>query len=131
MTEVTLENLWLEPLIGDGVEREVGVVHFPFVVGRHASCDYQIEHPYVSRRHCQLMLFRDQVWVQDLGSRNGTFVNGRRVCNGHPLHNGDLISICFHLFRVNVHRPAGIPAEERDLEYPRSAAHRREEVYQS
>ena len=131
MIDVTLENLWLEPLLAERVEREVPVVHFPFIVGRHPSCDYHIEHPYVSRRHCQLMMYRDQLWIQDLASLNGTFVNGRRVSNGYPLHDGDLVSICFHLFRLNVRKPAGIPQEERDMEYPRSGVRHREEVHQT
>jgi pSer/pThr/pTyr-binding forkhead associated (FHA) protein len=60
------------------------------------------------------MLHGEQVWIQDLSSLNGTFVNGRRVISGHPLHNGDLINICFHLFRINIRRPAPFTAPQRD-----------------
>ncbi len=49
------------------------------LVGRHPSCEVVLEHATVSRRHAQLR-FRDGRWIlQDLGSTNGTTVNGARV----------------------------------------------------
>jgi hypothetical protein len=49
------------------------------LVGRHQACDVVLEDLSVSRRHAQLR-FRDGSWIlRDLGSTNGTTVNGRRV----------------------------------------------------
>lgn len=49
------------------------------LVGRHHSCDVPLPNPTVSRRHARLV-FRDGKWiVQDLGSTNGTAVNGTTV----------------------------------------------------
>lgn len=49
----------------------------------------------VSRIHAQLQLFNDHVCIEDLGSRNGTFVNGERLAPyvEHPLHDGDWIKL--------------------------------------
>jgi hypothetical protein len=62
------------------------------LVGRHHACDVILEGLSVSRRHAQLR-FRDGNWIlRDLGSTNGTTVNGRRVvrCRLEP---GDLVSL--------------------------------------
>jgi pSer/pThr/pTyr-binding forkhead associated (FHA) protein len=62
------------------------------VVGRHRRCDVRVASPRVSRRHCCLALDRDGVLVRDLGSTNGTRINGRRVEEG-VLRPGDELSI--------------------------------------
>ena len=62
------------------------------VVGRHRRCDIRIASPRVSRRHCWLALDRDGVLVRDLGSTNGTRINGRRVDRG-VLRPGDELTI--------------------------------------
>jgi len=46
------------------------------VLGRVSSCDVQVSHPLVSRRHCCLHATAGGVFVEDLGSSNGTYVNG-------------------------------------------------------
>ena len=69
------------------------------VVGRHQWCDARIYSPRVSRRHCCLALGRDGVLVRDLGSTNGTRINGQRVDQG-VLRPGDELSIAhcrYHL----------------------------------
>ena len=62
------------------------------VVGRHRRCDIRIASPRVSRRHCWLALDRDGVLVRDLGSTNGTRINGQRVKEG-VLRPGDELAI--------------------------------------
>ena len=47
----------------------------------------------VSRHHCQLQLRDGTLWIEDLGSSNGTFVNGRRVVEETPLAEGDEVGI--------------------------------------
>jgi DNA-binding NtrC family response regulator len=49
------------------------------VVGSHRECGIPIFHPTVSRRHARITVSRDGVEVQDLGSRNGTWLEGARL----------------------------------------------------
>jgi predicted component of type VI protein secretion system len=64
-----------------------------FVVGRSAGCQLSLDDPLVSRRHALLVVSREMVTVEDLGSRNGVVVNGDRVAGRRPLHPGDKITI--------------------------------------
>jgi pSer/pThr/pTyr-binding forkhead associated (FHA) protein len=69
------------------------------VVGRHRWCDVRIDSSRVSRRHCCLALDGDGVLVRDLGSTNGTRINGEWVEEG-VLRPGDELSIAhcrYHL----------------------------------
>jgi hypothetical protein len=70
------------------------------IVGRDPACDVVVTDPTVSRRHAQLT-FRDGVWVlQDLGSRNGTAVNGKRV-GRTALQSGDVLALGHQAIRVD------------------------------
>lgn len=65
------------------------------VVGRRQDCDFCVPLMVVSRRHCQITMDEDIVNIRDLGSRNGTFVNGERVeetliCAGDEIGIGPL-----------------------------------------
>lgn len=48
---------------------------------------------YISSRHAAVSVDGERVVVDDLGSRNGTFVNGKRLTQRHPLHRGDRIQV--------------------------------------
>ena len=69
------------------------------LVGRHRWCHVRIASPRVSRRHCCLAPDRDGVLVRDLGSTNGTRINGRRVEEG-VLRPGDELSIAHCRFQL-------------------------------
>jgi predicted component of type VI protein secretion system len=64
-----------------------------FAIGRSADCQLSLDDPLVSRRHALLLVSRDGVTVEDLGSRNGVLVNGLRVVDRTPLSPGDRILI--------------------------------------
>ena len=51
----------------------------PLVIGSALECDLRLSHPTVSRRHAELSLAEGEVWVHDLDSSNGTFLDSRRV----------------------------------------------------
>jgi pSer/pThr/pTyr-binding forkhead associated (FHA) protein len=72
------------------------------VVGRHLWCDARIASPRVSRRHCSLAASPDGVLVRDLGSTNGTRINGRRVDQG-VLRPGDELSIAHCRYHLEGH----------------------------
>jgi pSer/pThr/pTyr-binding forkhead associated (FHA) protein len=69
------------------------------VVGRYRWCHVRIASPRVSRRHCRLTPDHDGVLVRDLGSTNGTLINGRRVEEG-VLHPGDELSVAHCRYRL-------------------------------
>ncbi len=48
-------------------------------IGRHPSCEWMLADETVSARHARLSFRRDQWWLEDLGSRNGTFLNGEAL----------------------------------------------------
>lgn len=62
------------------------------LIGRDASNDVRIDHPRVSRNHVELRVEGSTTWLIDLGSRNGTVVNGHRVKHW-ALHHGDVVQI--------------------------------------
>ena len=65
------------------------------VVGRADDCDVRMSRPEVSRHHCVVGISSGGAWVEDLGSMNGTFVNGTRVESRTVLVDGDLIRVSF------------------------------------
>jgi predicted component of type VI protein secretion system len=71
----------------------------PIVVGRHPLCDVRLRSIRVSRRHCCLTQIDGEVAVRDLGSSNGTLINGRRVEAGR-LRPGDVLSIADLRYRL-------------------------------
>jgi pSer/pThr/pTyr-binding forkhead associated (FHA) protein len=72
---------------------EIGVAQFPFILGRHEGVDGLLPFAFVSRRHCQLTMENEQVFVQDLDSHNGTFVNGQRIAEPRAIKPGDRIDL--------------------------------------
>ncbi len=67
------------------------------VIGRRSDNDLQINNVQVSRRHALVVNVNNNWWLNDLHSRNGTLINGRRLNNAHRLRDGDEISIANHL----------------------------------
>ncbi|MFC1833342.1 adenylate/guanylate cyclase domain-containing protein [Thermodesulfobacteriota bacterium] len=69
------------------------------VVGRHESCDLCLVDNMVSRDHCLITREGQRFVIKDLGSQNGTWVNGRRVKNRRRIKRGDVIQVGpFRLF---------------------------------
>jgi pSer/pThr/pTyr-binding forkhead associated (FHA) protein len=74
-------------------------------VGTLDSNDVVVDAEGVSRMHAMLERFGDAWCVRDLGSRNGTFVNGKRIVSERALHSGD--EIVLGRLRLLFHGPAG------------------------
>jgi serine/threonine protein kinase len=73
------------------------------IIGRAADCDLVLRDDEVSKHHCQIVLGPGEVVVEDLGSTNGTIVNGETVERA-VLHEGDRLSIAGHTFEVRLSR---------------------------
>ncbi len=106
-----------------------------YTLGRARACSCVLDDPLslVSRRHCRIKVHAPSVCVQDLGSRNGTQVNGTSIgCPGkkslfeeipqepyaeHPLEDGDTLRIAGYEFEVEFESaPPCTEAEPRDQE---------------
>jgi pSer/pThr/pTyr-binding forkhead associated (FHA) protein len=74
--------------------RVVPITSSRVVVGRSRECDVRIDDGNVSRRHCEVAQESPTAWVvADLGSTNGTEVNGRKVSRRTRLDDGDRITV--------------------------------------
>src|SRR5438034_10600148 len=102
MKEVFLRSRWQRNLEGGNFNEGISVTHFPALVGRSSDCDYAINHPCISRRHCSFELRDGQIWVQDLRSLNGTFLNDQRLTEPQPLHDGDQLHLAFLPYHVSL-----------------------------
>ena len=71
------------------------------VIGRRKNCDLRIPLESVSRRHCQFNIVDKTLKVRDLGSRNGTFLNGKRI-EEQVLKPGDSIKIGPLVFAMQI-----------------------------
>ncbi len=69
------------------------VVHGPIIVGRSPGADIVIGASYVSGRHARFTLMGQNLFVEDLGSTNGTAVNGQRINGPCALHDRDIVSV--------------------------------------
>jgi len=64
------------------------------IVGRSSVADLRVEDRFLSRKHARLFVQDDDWWVEDLGSRNGTKLNGTLVGEPTRLAEGDEIRLC-------------------------------------
>src|SRR5687767_7740316 len=72
------------------------------VVGRAQTCQLVLDSSHVSRMHAQFWLEHDAMWVEDLGSRNGVLVNGRKILVRTRLDVGDKVVIGDRSLEVTV-----------------------------
>ena len=92
----------------DGERRSFSIARDMTVIGRREDCDLRIPLGEVSRKHCRLVRDGDSLKVEDLGSSNGTFLNGQRVQEGQ-LSPGDSIQVGPVVFVLQVD---GVPADD-------------------
>jgi pSer/pThr/pTyr-binding forkhead associated (FHA) protein len=77
------------------------------IVGRKEDCDVRVDHKSVSKQHCVIVKTDGLLLVRDLGSTNGTRVNGQRVRRAALLPNDQ---VSFASIRYKVHVGPGDPA---------------------
>jgi len=76
------------------------------ILGRSHQLAVTLAGTDVSRRHTRILLRQGEALIEDLGSSNGTFVNGRRVQGQALLRARDVVKIGAHVFRVETDQPA-------------------------
>jgi len=75
-----------------GAQRSVQA-RAPFEIGRSKQSGISLHDSEVSRRHAHLAAHDGTLFVEDLGSKNGTFLNGRRVTESIEVREGDAIDV--------------------------------------
>lgn len=83
------------PVDGSGSVSAAAITLWPIqvIVGRRRACHVVIDDPYVSALHCELVFERQGWSIRDLGSKNGTRVNGRTIETSSRLNSGDTLAI--------------------------------------
>src|SRR5262245_54042817 len=83
----------IEPGSGAERTRETPLTGEEFVIGRGVDCNLRVPLESISRHHCMIRIQSDEFTLMDLGSSNGTYLNGQRVRSPRTLHTGDEIRI--------------------------------------
>ena len=100
----------LSIIFGGQEERTAALDKPKLVVGRDPTCDIQIENLGISRQHCAFVLRGETYVVQDLGSSNGTYVNGRKITEHFLNHDDEVVIGKYTLKFKNDAQPAPAPA---------------------
>lgn len=101
--------LKVTPAEGDPFDHQVnGGVLF---VGRSTHCDVTIADRFLSRRHARLFDSEDGWLIEDLGSRNGTFINGRQVEEPTVVKVGDVITLSASTIKVQTKPAVDTPSD--------------------
>ncbi len=83
------------------------------ILGRSADADIPLDSPAASRRHCRIVKKQGSYILEELGAKNGLFVNGQ-YCNVHNLADGDRIEIADLI--VAFHRPRSEMRQEQQIQ---------------
>lgn len=80
--------------------REVELPEGEHIVGRDPEARILLNSPGISRRHARITVRGEVATIEDLGSKNGTFVQGARLTEPRELNDGDEIRVCRELLTV-------------------------------
>ncbi|MCU0694505.1 MAG: GYF domain-containing protein [Polyangiaceae bacterium] len=98
----------------DGEERRELFDEEQVVVGRVPGNDLVLRAGNVSRQHARFMYRDGRLIVADLGSANGTYVNGRKIRHGTILRSGDEVWMGDFCMRVELASPGVLPVDDAD-----------------
>ena len=89
----------LELALGDEVERRHIVTPLGLKIGRTAPAEIVVADAEISRSHCMILPKNEELWVSDLGSTNGTFIDGSRVEKATMLPVGSVLQVGKRTFK--------------------------------
>ena len=96
---------------GPGTGQLLPVGEGALILGRSSSCDLRLPHASISRRHARLTRRGERLFLEDLGSQNGTFLDDERLAGPRELQVGQRIHIGPAVLRLRV--PGGATGTER------------------
>lgn len=91
---------WKLQAISGELEGQEVTIDRDMLVGRHQDADLLLQSAEISRRHAAFLLKDDALWVKDLKSSNGTFVNDIRIDQDKMLMDGDIVQFASIKFNV-------------------------------
>ncbi|MGB8854396.1 MAG: FHA domain-containing protein [Pirellulales bacterium] len=100
---------------GKSAGRSISIKRDRLLIGRAEECDVRPLSEDVSRRHCEVIVGPAEVWVADLGSRNGTFVNSQRISEKTKVVDGDIVRVGALELKVSCVDPAAKAGTEDDV----------------
>lgn len=100
---------------GKSAGRSIAIKRNRLLIGRAEECDVRPLSEDVSRRHCEVIVGPAEVWVADLGSRNGTFVNGQRISEKTKVADGDIVRVGALELKVSCVDPTAKAGTEDDV----------------
>lgn len=106
MPEVLIEN-------ADGSRQRYRVVKDRVTIGRARESDIFLPDQWLSRQHAEILQKPDGYYVSDLGSKNGTLLNGGRIHEQQRLRAGDIITLGEHILTFSLGEPGD---EEEELD---------------
>jgi pSer/pThr/pTyr-binding forkhead associated (FHA) protein len=83
----------LKVLNGKSAGREVKVPETGFLIGRGQECHLRPKSDAISRRHCEIAVEGEKAVIRDMGSKNGTYVNGTRIDGEQELSQSDQLLV--------------------------------------
>jgi len=103
----TLPSAPIEPELAwlVGQRSRIGLRRGENVLGREGNDVIALLSPTVSRRHVRFVLSGEQATIEDLGSKNGTYVNDTRITSATPLADGDVVRVGSLVFTIRFARP--------------------------
>lgn len=107
---------------GSLVGRQFAITTEGLRLGREPGNEVVIIDNGVSRQHARVLVHNGAVWVQDAGSRNGVFVNDKRVPDHKQLKMGDRLRVGDTLFEIATSAPSAAPVQAAPPPSPRPAA---------
>ncbi|MDZ4848260.1 MAG: SpoIIE family protein phosphatase [Pirellulaceae bacterium] len=85
---------YLNALTGTALGKRYELDRIETIMGRHPECHVVLDSGAVSRQHAKIVRDGDRYMLEDLKSRNGTFVNGRLIGEPTAMQDGDVLRIC-------------------------------------
>jgi predicted component of type VI protein secretion system len=99
----------LKVLNGKSAGREVKVPDTGFLIGRSQECHLRPKSDAISRQHCEIVIDDGKLLIRDMGSKNGTYVNGKRIDGQVQLTQGDQLLVGKLELEVIIDVPAPAP----------------------